>query len=326
MVLILSETNDNSVAKVLEWLTSKDSMYIVINCDVPVELISLTLHRFVIRTEGRIVDSDNVVACWFRRGPIKLKIDMPILPVEMNNSAQLETQQSPDIFSYVKREANCIINYIYDILENKRKIGSIRASHFNKLKGLFIAKSVGFHVPGTIVCDSYSKILSFYENKTDMVTKPLSEIYVGFEDGVLQMGYTRKLDSSDREVPTFFPSLVQELIVKAYEVRIFILNDKLFPMAIFSQANEQTKIDYRNYSIEKPNRNVPYNLPGDIVELVYEFMRFANLDTGSIDLIKSETGEYYFLEVNPQGNFAGLSAKCNYHIERHIAEFLTGNI
>ncbi len=46
------------------------------------------------------------------------------------------------------------------------------------------------------------------------------------------------------------------------------------------------------------------------------------LDTGSIVLIKSKDDQWYFLEVNPVGQFGMVSYPCNYYLERKIAEYL----
>jgi D-alanine-D-alanine ligase-like ATP-grasp enzyme len=48
-------------------------------------------------------------------------------------------------------------------------------------------------------------------------------------------------------------------------------------------------------------------------------MRLTNLDCGSIDLIYSTDEKYYFLEVNPVGQFGMVSYPCNYQLEKKIA-------
>ncbi len=53
-------------------------------------------------------------------------------------------------------------------------------------------------------------------------------------------------------------------------------------------------------------------------------MKKLNLDTGSIDLIKDLSGNYYFLEVNPQGQFGGMK-EYGLDIEKNIAEYLIQN-
>ncbi|CEJ68525.1 hypothetical protein BN1195_00813 [Chryseobacterium oranimense G311] len=44
--------------------------------------------------------------------------------------------------------------------------------------------------------------------------------------------------------------------------------------------------------------------------------------TGSIDMIKGRDGNYYFLEVNPSGQFRMTSLPCNYNLHFEVAKFL----
>jgi len=102
--------------------------------------------------------------------------------------------------------------------------------------------------------------------------------------------------------------------------------EQIFSMAIFSQRNTKTNIDYRNYDKEKMNRMIPYILPVEIQQKILNFMQRAGLDTGSIDMIKTSDNHYFFLEVNPAGNIEMVSDICNYKIERKIAEIIKNKI
>jgi D-alanine-D-alanine ligase-like ATP-grasp enzyme len=93
-------------------------------------------------------------------------------------------------------------------------------------------------------------------------------------------------------------------------------------MAIFSQRNNRTSIDFRRYDEERPNHSVPFNLPADIKQKLRRFMREIDLDSGAIDMIYNNNGNYCFLEVNPVGQFGMISFPCNYKIEKKIAEIL----
>ena len=93
-------------------------------------------------------------------------------------------------------------------------------------------------------------------------------------------------------------------------------------MAIFSQEDEQTKVDFRNYNKSKPNRCVPYKLPDYIMKKLDLFMQRMNLDTGSIDMIYTTNKEYVFLEVNPVGQYDMVSVPCNYNLHQKIAKYL----
>lgn len=55
---------------------------------------------------------------------------------------------------------------------------------------------------------------------------------------------------------------------------------------------------------------------------VRAFMKEAKLNIGCLDIIRDETGRYVFLEVNPLGQYLSESAKCNYYLEKNIAEWL----
>jgi glutathione synthase/RimK-type ligase-like ATP-grasp enzyme len=51
-------------------------------------------------------------------------------------------------------------------------------------------------------------------------------------------------------------------------------------------------------------------------------MRSVGLNTGSMDVIRAKKGEYYFLEVNPVGQYGASSHHGNYYLEKRIAEWL----
>lgn len=54
-------------------------------------------------------------------------------------------------------------------------------------------------------------------------------------------------------------------------------------------------------------------------------MNSLNLNTGSIDLIVDTQDNYYFLEINPVGQFGMVSQPCNYYLEKKVAEYLVQN-
>ena len=110
---------------------------------------------------------------------------------------------------------------------------------------------------------------------------------------------------------------------KAFELRIFYLRGKFYSTAIFSQNDEQTKVDFRNYNDDKPNRVIPFNIPKKLKIKLNKLMRKLKLDSGSIDIIVTNKGEYVFLEVNPVGQFTQVSSPCNYYLEKEIAEIIS---
>ena len=93
-------------------------------------------------------------------------------------------------------------------------------------------------------------------------------------------------------------------------------------MAIFSQMDDRTAVDYRHYRPDKPNRQVPFILPLKVQHKLRMLMRDLDLSSGSIDMIYDKFNRYVFLEVNPVGQFGMISQACNYYLEKSVAEHL----
>jgi len=181
------------------------------------------------------------------------------------------------------------------------------------------AAIVGLTIPQTMITNS-KKSLNKYFIEKKIIAKSIHSIQFQTKNLSL-IGYTKLLENS--MIPDKFSiSLVQEEVIKKYELRIFFLNDKFFASAIFSQSNDKTKLDFRNYDQQKPNRIVPYILPKLIEKKLTLLMRKLRLKTGSIDMIVNSSGDYIFLEVNPVGQFGMISKPCNFFLEREIAQSL----
>ena len=136
--------------------------------------------------------------------------------------------------------------------------------------------------------------------------------------------YTESLtqESLEHSPEQLSPSFLQHHIKKHYEVRVFYLDGQWFAWAIFSQADAQTRTDYRKYNDQKPNRVVPYVLPETMTQKLAALFTQLGLNTGSVDLIVDRQQTYYFLEINPVGQFGALSKLTNYQLEAEVAKWL----
>lgn len=132
--------------------------------------------------------------------------------------------------------------------------------------------------------------------------------------------YAEIVERKNIHIKEFSPSLLQEYIDKDYEVRSFYLKGAIYSMAILSQANSNTAIDFRKYDVVRPNRYVPYKLPDVLEKKMKTIMDLLKLVCGSFDIVKSTGGSYYFLEINPYGEFELLSRSCNYNLEYKYAK------
>jgi hypothetical protein len=235
------------------------------------------------------------------------------------------------IDTYVREETNMLLKGWEKIYKNDHQSNYIgefnEEDQHNKLYDLHIAESLGIKIPATLITNSKTELIAFANQRkliTKSIRKPISLNSKGFIFS--DIGTYRVKKNDIRKLKSHFSlSLFQEYIEKKYEIRAFFFKDKIFPMAIFSQKDIQTKYDYRNYNLETPNRCEPVKLPEKIEKKIFAFFKAKNINTGSVDLIVSAENEFYFLENNPQGQFNWLSENCNYNVEKYIAEDLIKN-
>lgn len=301
MILIFSSKKDYTTNEVIKWLIFKKKKFIRVHDSEVFEIIVIN-KKFFLKSERNSFYVDDITSVWFRRGGLKFKRHK--YQINAINLIMDETQ-------FLLEE------YIIKTLESKRHINKQSNKRANKLLVLEKAKEIGLNVPEYFISTNTDEV-----KLNETITKSIAETIIiesAFEDfdGIL---YTHIIDKKEED--SFFPTFFQRKIEKEFEVRSFYLDGKIWSCAIISQNDEQTKVDYRLYNIEKPNRNVRYILPLEISDKISLLMRKLDYNCGSIDIIKSIDGKFYFLEVNPIGQFLGISSLCNYSLEKVIADYL----
>jgi ATP-GRASP peptide maturase of grasp-with-spasm system len=227
---------------------------------------------------------------------------------------------------HLRTEYMNLYEILCDAFDPKKTLGLSINRKWNKLIILRHAFQAGLDIPFSCVTNSKKEILELFSNYPQLITKPIDDISYFNINQKTWIPYTSIITKQYVEsIPeeTIFPSLVQEYIDKEYEIRVFYLDGQCYSMAIFSQVDEQTTIDFRKYNKSNPNRNVPYLLPEELQVTIKAFMQKLELNTGSLDFIRSKDGRYVFLEVNPAGQYQMVSQRCNYKLEKKIAEWLS---
>lgn len=319
MILIVSEPFDPTTDDVMRWLKKYNQKVIRIN-----SLNELIRDGIIISPEnGHISGSlngyslDQFKNVWFRRRP------------SFSNQNKLVKHKSisfdgivSSINTTLVSEEVIVSNFLDELFDKNKIIGSMKTSSLNKLYQLKIASQLGITIPDTKVLTSRKDVLAFKDTHEKIIIKPLNNMVFMRHDNVSCYTYTKLVsDEIMKKIPEkFSPSLFQEYIDKEFEIRSFFLGREEYSMAIFSQKNDKTKIDFRKYDREYPNRRVPFKLPENLYKMVLSFMEAVNINTGSFDFIYSKSGKYTFLEVNPVGQFGMVSIPCNYYIEKRIAE------
>lgn len=327
MILIHSNCDDVSTNDVIDWLNYFNQKFIRINDNSiffieTIELDNLSKEKIILKIstpystdKTREVDLSVIKSYWYRRGGF-------YTPPETIKDRNI-TELIKEFNYYIHRESGAIKVFLYSYLNDIKHIGNYNHNGTNKLYNLFLAKKVGLKIPETLVAKKKKPIFNFFKTNKKVITKSISEGGVTFNNKVILSGLTAEVTRNDLYKRSFFHSLFQKKLDKAYELRIFYLNEKTYTTAIFSQLDKKTLIDFRNYNYLKPNRTPRFNLPKEIEEKIIRLMKTLKMKSGSIDMVVTKSKEFVFLEVNPIGQFHQVSLPGNFFIEKIIAKHLS---
>ncbi|MGO4630478.1 MvdC/MvdD family ATP grasp protein [Streptomyces sp. 2RAF24] len=169
---------------------------------------------------------------------------------------------------------------------------------------LAVAVESGLHVPDTLITNDPADVSEFArETGSPIITKTLGSI-VHTEDGRRGQLYTRRVPPEQYDDPriALAPHLFQrEITDKAYEIRLTVVGDELFPVHILAPPGPG-RLDWR-----RDSRSLTYTtatLPGYIREGVREMMRRLGLAYAALDFIVDGCGAHWLVDVNPNGQWA----------------------
>lgn len=327
MILILSTNKEYTTDKVVDWLYAYEAKFVRFNDNDITEQEGKSDYHFTItgesnnhhicNSDGNIIDLDEVKVVWLRKFGFYH---------ETTWYKKLSTTQSEDVIIGLKAEYFALLRLLVKLLEGKKWLTPYWLARPNKYHVLSQARKVGLNIPASSIVNRKEQLMRFYEKHGKIISKSIAEafsIQEAGDEGYYSM-FTEVVEPSQiAGLPeAFFPSYVQEYVDKTIEIRVFYLNGKCYSMSIHSQRDEKTRVDFKKYNWEQPNRTVPYKLPDEVEGQIQLLMNALGLKTGSLDFIITDTGKIVFLEVNPVGQFGMVSYPCNYNLEQKVAQTL----
>jgi len=190
----------------------------------------------------------------------------------------------------------------------------------DKYYQLRVAQSVGLKIPKTIISNDPSAVKRFYNAlKGEMVAKLHTPLSFGMKTDDFFL-YTTKIsreDLDDLDMLAYCPMIFQELIPKAYELRIAYIDGHCFT----GRLNTADVMDWRKSDPELVKWQ-SYEITKELQHQLTLLMNEIGLSFGAIDLIRQTDGQYVFLEVNPIGEWGMLEKELNLPISKFIAEGL----
>ena len=324
MVLIITNKEDVHPTPVIDILNKRNIQVFRLNTESLLTDYEFTwwnnsvVTNFTItnKTTGLELNEENLEVVWDRR---------PELPKE------LLIDGNETINKHNLKEAAGFLRFFRSYISNIPSIGSIIYDNFadSKMQQLFYATSVGFIVPHTCFSNRQTDILRMAKNYKEIVLKSIESD--GFIDCDSDKEYTfysqkvsyKEIANAPREAFIQTVSYVQEYIPKAFELRVTVVAKKVFACKIESQhlADDEGKIDWRQ-GYEHGLRYKPYDLPDDIAQKCISFLNKMRLNFGAFDFIVTPSGEFVFLECNPNGQWLWIEMETGLKISEAIADAL----
>ncbi|HFL3259433.1 TPA: hypothetical protein ACG3I5_003099 [Clostridioides difficile] len=185
----------------------------------------------------------------------------------------------------------------------------------NKVYQAKIAKKVGFEFANSSIGTSVDNINDVISSGG--IIKPLTtgKIVNGQKCELIQ---TSRIDTYIEEDISLTPIYVQEYVEKYYELRITIVDDKIYPVRIdaYNIVDWRVNQEYNKYSL--------VDIPKNIENKCLEMLKILNLKFGAFDFIVNKKEEFIFLEVNPNGQWLWLEEILDLNISQEIVRYLQG--
>ncbi|WP_338826204.1 hypothetical protein MTBGP_06940 [Moorella thermoacetica] len=310
MILILTNTDDLTVDYVILRLKELSIPYFRFNVDQFPTFYKI--HRSFSNTKKgsiespyKIVRLEDISVIWYRR---------LLLPPKVEFFGQ---ENAP----YIQHESRHFLEGTFLSLSVPwiNPMGNVYIAE-RKLLQLQIAQECGLVIPKTCITNSPDKLRQFAKN-IDVVCKP---IYSGLQitPSANYSSYTREITpgellEQDAEI-CLCPTLLQERIHKSKDIRITFFGEKAFVVSITGECEQP--IDWRRPGIALKYKLT--NVPEKIITSCKEMMRRLGLLYAAFDFVTGPSGEYFFLEVNPTGEWAWLDYTLGLNLRDELIQLL----
>ena len=325
MVLIITNKEDIHPTPVIEILNSKSIPVFRLNTEA-----LLTDYEFSWWNDNRSCDfhikchqsglevkGSEITTVWDRR---------PEPPKE------LPVKSSPQIDKHNLAEALGFLVFLRYYLKGIPSIGSIAGDRpaASKMLQYRIAHQVGFNIPESRYSNSRRAIMTLAERFPSLLLKPIEssdvwdeanmQDYVFYSQKVPSVSLADVPDEAFSQTVTF----AQNYVEKDFELRVTVVGEKVFACRIDSQAltDDTGKIDWRQ-GYEHGMKQSAFDLYEDIADKCREYLRCLGLNFGCFDFIVTPSGDFVFLECNPNGQWLWVEDATGLKISEAIADFLS---
>ncbi|HEY6348236.1 MAG TPA: hypothetical protein VI636_02390 [Candidatus Angelobacter sp.] len=189
-------------------------------------------------------------------------------------------------------------------------VNKFSASRFinNKSVQLRLARSCGLRVPKALLSNSPTGVRDFFEHNTNRIICKGFTPHVWQREGHGGVAVTETFELTREQLPpdevlTYAPAIYQDMVVKQFDIRMVLMGHRVYSYALH---NPLKALDWRQDAGQGKIEVEIVPTPPDVEKGVLAFADKAGICFGSLDFAVDMKGDWWFLEINEQGQFLWL--------------------
>jgi ATP-grasp ribosomal peptide maturase len=188
----------------------------------------------------------------------------------------------------------------------------------NKVLQLTTAARLGFMLPDTLITDVPTDAAKFAAEHESVIYKPVHRVHLAGEDGRNRTVWVRtvRADELDDSI-ALCPHLFQACVPKVADVRLAMVGGTTFASLIDTAGDH---LDWRQD--QSLITCTPIPVPGPVRDAARAFLHTFGLSFGAFDFSLDADGRWWFLECNPNGQWAFVDEATTRAITSALADTL----
>lgn len=324
MILIVTEPFDPHVDHVVPELERRDIPYQRIHLsDFPSNgtvtiIFGGSLDRGLLVARDQTIELNQLTSVWLRRRP---RFGMPD---SMGHEERLVAEE----------ECRSLLRGLWRSLPHVVWVShpDAIAAADAKPEQLRRARDLGFSVPRTCFSNDPEQIRTFCSTlggPDAVVYKPFNPMMFRMPgDKYTGVVYATRLSERDLDrldEVRLCPGIFQERVPKRRDIRVTVFGDRVFAVGIESQNRGATAEDWRAYPWSDPSQfpeHLALEIDSSLADRCVELVQSYGLSFGAIDLVESSQGEFIFLEINPNGQWAWIEERTGLPMRNALVDLL----
>lgn len=317
-VLILSRSLDQETDIVCIELLRRGIDYVRLNAE------DIT-HRLTVANN---IEQDSYPQCNIKFGSRSINLsDISAVWLRHFDYCLIQSNNSDLCTAFIFQQWNDALQILYSRMENKW-INSLHATNMtnNRITQLTYAKRAGFKIPSTLITNDPQRARSFYrDHNGDIILKALHHHDIEVNKKIYSI-YSRHINSKDLSNISnliYAPCILQERIPNYGELRVTVIQDKVFSSKLGSETSTLNCYDIHRIPLSKLPQK-PIELGNDLNTRCIKFIKSLGLKYGAIDFVMGKDEELFFLEVNPSGDWLWIERQTKLPITRYVVDLIEG--